>query len=249
VDALATMPLRESEAIILRSYSLGEADRLVSFLGRSVGRMRGVAQGARRPKSRFGASLELLTHVRMWFYERETRDLVRISQCEVQESFLDVQRDYECGLALSLLSEVTEAILPEREASDPVFRLVLLAARSIKQSGAPGPALTYFTLWMVKLGGWLPDLGRCAKCGASLEQGAHGSAARPVLVCGKCRVPGLRNISAASLATGRRMLEKKLEAVAAASIATADLDRYLLDVLEHHAEKKFHTRKMMESHA
>ncbi len=243
------MPLRDSEAIILRSYSLGDADRLVSFLGRSVGRMRGVAQGARRPKSRFGASLELLTHVHIWFYERETRDLVRISQCEVLESFLDVQRDYEAGLALALVSEVTEAILPEREASDPAFRLVLLAARNIAQTRLPGPALTYFTLWMAKLGGWLPDVSRCTKCGAGLEQGAHGSAARPGLLCAKCRLPGLRSISRQSMTVARRMLQEKLEVVAddTGKGATADLDRYLLDVLEHHAERKFNTRKMLES--
>src|SRR5260370_33964203 len=88
------MPARESDAIILRSYPLGEGDRLVSFLSRSVGRIRGVAAGARRTKSRFGASLEVMSYVRIWFFERETRDLVRINQCELLETFLDAQRDY-----------------------------------------------------------------------------------------------------------------------------------------------------------
>ena len=88
------MPLRESEAVVLRSYPLGEADRLVSLLSRSMGRIRGVARGARRPKSRFGSTLETLSHIQVWFYERETRELVRINQCELLESFLDVQKDY-----------------------------------------------------------------------------------------------------------------------------------------------------------
>ena len=83
------MPLHESEAIILRSYPLAEADRLVSFLSRSMGRVRGVAAGARRPKSRFGSTLERLSYVSIWYYERETRDLVRINQCEIIESFLE----------------------------------------------------------------------------------------------------------------------------------------------------------------
>ena len=94
------MPLKESEAIILRSYPLGEGDRLVSFLSRSTGRLRGVARGARRPKSRFGSTLEPLSHIRIWFYERETRDLVRINQCELIRSFLATQRDYAAGLGL-----------------------------------------------------------------------------------------------------------------------------------------------------
>ena len=101
------MPLRDSEAIILQHYALGEADWLVSFLTRTMGRVRGVAAGARRPKSRFGSTLERLSHVRIWFFERETRDLVRINQCELIESFVDVQRDYSSSLTLALASEVT----------------------------------------------------------------------------------------------------------------------------------------------
>src|SRR5690348_17568170 len=80
------MPLRESEAIILQSYPLGEADRLVSFLSRSMGRVRGVARGARRSKSRFGSALERMSYVRVWFFERETRELVQVNQCELIES-------------------------------------------------------------------------------------------------------------------------------------------------------------------
>ena len=83
------MPVHESEAIILQSYPLGEADRLVSFFSRTMGRVRGVAAGARRTKSRFGSTLERLSHVRIWFFERPSRELVRINQCELVESFLD----------------------------------------------------------------------------------------------------------------------------------------------------------------
>src|SRR5580658_9157836 len=128
------MTLHESEAIVLQSYPLGEADRLVSFLSRTMGRMRGVASGARKPKSRFGATLERLSHVRIWFHERETRELVRISQCEIIESFIDAFRDYASSVALAVFSEVTQAILPDREASDATFRLVLMASQQVKKS-------------------------------------------------------------------------------------------------------------------
>ncbi len=127
------MAARESEAIILRTYPLGEADRLVSFLSRSWGRLRGVAAGARRTRSRFGSTLELLSHVRIWFFERETRELVRINQCELVESFLKAQQDYPRSLGLALVSEVAENVLPEREASDAMFRLILLSARAIQE--------------------------------------------------------------------------------------------------------------------
>src|SRR5258705_254600 len=130
------MPLKESEAIVLRSFPLGEGDRLVSFLDRQAGRVRGVARGARLSKSRFGSTLELLSYVRIWYFERENRDLVRINQCELLESFLDVQGDYQAGICLALISEVTEATLGEREPADAQFRLLLLAARGIRTHGA-----------------------------------------------------------------------------------------------------------------
>src|ERR1700678_3800004 len=115
------MPLHESEAIVLKSYPLGEADRLVSFLSRSMGRVRGVAAGARKTKSRFGSTLERLSYIRIWFFERENRDLVCISQAEVIESFLDAFGDYASSVVLALFTEITEVVLPDREASDANF--------------------------------------------------------------------------------------------------------------------------------
>src|SRR5215469_11192399 len=120
------MPARETEAIILKTYPLGEADRLVSFLGRASGRMRGVAAGARRLKNRYGSTLEVMSHVRLWYVERETRDLVRIQQAELLESFHKAQSDYALSTGLAVVSEVAEQVLPEHETADSMFRLLLL---------------------------------------------------------------------------------------------------------------------------
>src|ERR1700736_4139046 len=97
------MPARETEAIILKTFPLGEADRLVSFLGRSSGRMRGVAAGARRVKNRYGSTLQLLSHVQVWYVEKETRDLVRIQQCEPLESFNKSQSDYFLSTGMAVV--------------------------------------------------------------------------------------------------------------------------------------------------
>src|ERR1700749_888096 len=109
------MPARETEAIILKTFPLGEADRLVSFFGRTSGRMRGVASGARRIKNRYGSTLELLSHVQIWYIEKETRDLVRFQQCELLESFNRAQSDYGLSTGLALVSEIAEQVLPEHE--------------------------------------------------------------------------------------------------------------------------------------
>src|SRR3989449_1977878 len=178
------MPARETEAIILKTFPLGEADRLVSFLGRSSGRVRGVAPGARRLKNRYGSTLEILSHVQIWYVERETRDLVRIQQCELLESFHRAQSDYGLSTGLALISEVSERVLPEQEVAEPMFRLLLLAAREVERRGSWQLPLAYFAFWTGRLGGWLPPLDRCAEGGAGVGEhlGFHFSQS-PGLLC------------------------------------------------------------------
>lgn len=249
------MPLRESDAIVLQSYPLGEADRLVSFLSRSMGRVRGVAAGARRTKSRFGSTLERLSHIRIWFFERETRDLVRINQCELIESFLSAFSDYASGVTLAIFSEVTEAVLPEHEASDANFRLLLLAAQAVKRTKKAELPMAYFALWIVKLGGWLPPLDHCARCGRELV-GANGgepaylSPSASAIACGKCRKPGMRVISPAALAAARKMLAGHLDRLTEEMIpvkAARELTDVMLDVIEHQIDRKLTSRELLES--
>ena len=245
------MPLRESEAIVLQSYPLGEGDRLVSFLSRSMGRVRGVAAGARRTKSRFGSTLERLSHVRIWFFERETRELVRINQCELIESFLAAHGDYDSSVAFALFSEITDAVLPDREPSDAAFRLLLLVAQQVKQSARVALPLAYFSLWTVRLAGWLPDLERCAHCGRSVTADEPGHVLLGIagMVCSKCRVPGTRLLSAAARVGAKRMLAGRLDALMAESWPEAslrELSHIFLDLIEHHIERKLTSRAMLE---
>jgi len=250
------MPLHESEAIVLQRYNLGEADRLVSFLSRTMGRVRGVAAGSRKTKSRFGSTLEKLSHIRIWFFEREARDLVRISQCEMIESFLDVFRDYPSSVAFALFSEITEAVLPEREASDANFRLLLLAAQTVKGTGKTEVSLAYFSLWTVKLGGWLPALDRCGFCGKPFSEdvAAYFSPTASAIACGKCRKPGMREISAAALSVARRMLGERLdrlsngtEADPTGARAARELTNAMLDLIEYQIDRKLKSRELLES--
>lgn len=249
------MALHESEAIILQSYSLGEADRLVSFLSRAAGRVRGVAAGARKPKSRFGATLERLTYVRIWYFEKETRELVRIRQCEMIESFLDAFQDYASSVALSILSEVTETVLPDHEASDANFRLLLLTTQTIKQTGKSEMPLAYFAIWTVKLGGWLPSLDRCGFCGIALPEAspAYLAPRGSGLACAKCRRAGMRAIPPAALALGRKMLAGPLERLIDSGEPTGRRDRearevtaIMLDIIEHQIDRKLTSRELLE---
>jgi DNA repair protein RecO (recombination protein O) len=243
------MPLKESEAIVLRSFPLGEGDRLVSFLDRQSGRLRGVARGARLPKSRFGSTLELLSYIRIWYFERETRDLVRINQCELIESFLDVQSNYQAGIILALISEVTEAILGEHETSDAQFRLVLLTARAVRQHGPSPVVLAYFCLWTVRIGGWLGPLDRCSRCGRAIEDElAYFSAGSPGVSCGQCRQEWMKAISPSARIVGRQILSGTLDNLLKTNpshAGSSEISSIALDILEHHMERELVTRKML----
>lgn len=250
------MPLHESEAIVLQSYPLGEADRLVSFLSRTMGRMRGVAAGARRTKSRFGSTLERLSHIRIWFFERETRELVRISQCEMIESFIEAFSDYASSIALSLFSEITQAVLPDKEAADANFRLLLLSAQTVKRTKNAEPALAYFALWTVKLGGWLPSLQACSRCGKALGGGAaapqpaYFARSSSAIMCADCRRPGMRAISPGALVAARTMLAERLDRLTAESVpmkAAKEVTEIMLDVIEHQIDRKLNSRELLET--
>jgi DNA repair protein RecO (recombination protein O) len=245
------MPLKESEAIVLRTFPLGEGDRLVSFLDRQSGRVRGVARGARLTKNRFGSTLEMLAYIRIWYFERETRELVRINQCELIESFMDVQRDYASAIGLALVSEVTDSVLGEREAADAQFRLILLTARAIRVHGPSQVVLAYFCLWTARLGGWLGPLDRCSRCerAMNLETAFH-SPGTAELYCADCRDEWMKPISKEALSVGRIALSGTLDRLLKENPPTGpakEILSYALDVLEHHIEKKLISRKTLET--
>jgi DNA repair protein RecO (recombination protein O) len=243
------MPVRESEAIILRTYPLGEGDRLVSFFSRSEGRMRGVARGARKPKSRFGASLEPLSYVRTAFYERETRQLVRISQCELIESFWDAQRSYNVSLAFGFLAEICEAVLPEHEPSDPSFRLLLGTCRVIAKTGLIALPVAYFAAWTLRLGGWLPSLDRCPGCHRRLEgQEVWVTVDGSGIFCRDCHPGQARPISADGAGIIRRMLRESLDALANSNGVRVPpaLANLMIDLVENQMEMKSNVRRILE---
>jgi DNA repair protein RecO (recombination protein O) len=244
------MPARETEAIILRTFPLGEADRLVSFFGRASGRMRGVAAGARSVKNRYGSTLGVMSHVQLWYVEKETRELVRIQQAELLESLHKSQSDYALSTGLALVSEISEAVLPEHEVSEPMFRLMLLTAREVERRADWTLALTYFAFWTVRLGGWLPRFDRCAKCGKEFRgEAAFGAGWSDGLFCADCKMPGMRPLHLEARKLAERFTSESLDKVeleASARPSEVELQGICLDWIEQHTEKKLGTRGMLE---
>ena len=148
-----------------------EADLVVSFLTRDQGKLRGVAKRARRLKSAFGAGLERLSHVRMAYFQRETRELVNLDSCELIRSQFSLVSDYWTSVALDYFAEVSDQLLPAAEPSEKFFRLLLAVLDSLQpaETGSAWRAVTYFSLWAVRLSGWLPQLDVCLGCGSLLD--------------------------------------------------------------------------------
>src|SRR5271157_4317746 len=219
------MPARETEAIILRTFPLGEADRLVSFFGRVSGRMRGVAAGARSVKNRYGSTLSVMSHVQLWYVEKETRELVRIQQCELLESLNKSQSDYELSTGLAIVSEISELVLPDHEVSEPMFRLMLLTAREVERTADWTLPVAYFAFWTVRLGGWLPRFDRCPKCGKEFGAlPAYAAGWADGLFCETCRSSGMRPLNLEARKLAEQFAGTSRDKLAAAELSKLDAE-------------------------
>ena len=257
------VPARVSEALVIRTYPLKEADLVVSFFTRDQGKLRGVAKRARRPKSPFGAGLERLSHVRMAYFQREARELVNLDSCELIESQFGLIADYHAGVALDYLAEVGEQLLPSAEPSERFFRLLLAVLEHLKPAGGRvWPAVTYFSLWAVRLSGWLPELNVCLSCGSLLDEveapeqnppRAYFSRGREGLICEHCRRT-LGGAAAWELSADSRALAAEMLTTPVGRLSrtewdqgtAADLRRFLVQQVEAHVERKLVTAALLE---
>jgi DNA repair protein RecO (recombination protein O) len=161
------MALVDTDAIVLRSYNLAEADRIVVCLTRSAGLVRGVAKGARRMKSRFGAALEPFTFVRLAFYEKENRELVTISHTEILKSNFDLAAQVEVAEVLASMAELIGEFAPPHEANEKLFRMLTACVDALAAApDSPRLILRYFEVWLLRLAGSFPDTRSCSICGA-----------------------------------------------------------------------------------
>jgi len=243
------MALKESEAIVLRTYPMREADLLVTLFTRLEGKVRGVARSAKKSKRRFGGALEPLTYVRALYDEREGHELTRLDSCEVLESPLATEVTYARAVALGHVAELLDELLPDREDNDAVFRLALSVLAGLRGNEVWGP-VTYFELWLTRLMGYLPELTECIVCGGALNGSrAYFHALADGLVCADDKRLASSEMSAESRRLVALMLRSPLEAFAGQPWPRelgADLRKFLMQTLQRHIEKKLVTAGMLE---
>jgi DNA repair protein RecO (recombination protein O) len=247
------MPVYTSEALILRTYKLGEADRIVVFLTRDRGKKRGVAKGARRAKSRFSGALEPMTRAGVAYYERELRDLVRINYVETTRSPLAAM-SVSAAAAEALghvgyFAELIDEWAPEAQVDERLYRLGCSITDAIA-AGAPVERLArYFEYWILRLQGVYPTLSACPGCGEPFTDGAVMPPKDDLLVCRQCAPPAggthvsveaLRFLRAAGATAPDRLDALPLEARAARELET--VHRRLLNL---HLDKELKSARVL----
>ena len=183
------MSLIETESLVVKSYNLAEADRIVVFLTHEHGIVRGVAKGAKRLKSRFGGGLEPYSIVKLTYFQKEAVELVSIRQLDLVESYFAAAAQPAFLQKFSYLSELLLAVNPPHDPNRDLYRMFKACLETAaEQPESLNSVGLYFELWLLRLGGYLPDWSKCNICKlpigsqdqADLQSTFH-------LICSNCR--------------------------------------------------------------
>jgi DNA repair protein RecO (recombination protein O) len=181
------MGLCETEALVLRTYNLAEADKIVVSLTHASGLVRGVAQGCRRLKNRFGAALEPFTLLQITYYHKENQDLVSLRQAEILKSHFHLSSDAETLSGLAYMADLVIEFSPPYQANEKLFRMVKACLEAVNSSPSDlQSVLRYFEIWLLKLEGFLPDIKRCAECHLTFEENRMAFVGSDLLL--RCRL-------------------------------------------------------------
>jgi DNA repair protein RecO (recombination protein O) len=235
-------PLYRDTGVVLRTYRLGEADRIVVLLTEHHGKVRAVAKGVRKTMSRFGARLEPTSHVRLLM--AKGRDLDIVSQAEVVESIAPLVGDLDHLTSAMAVLEAVDQMTLDREPVPHLYKMLVGALRTIAERF--GPLVVPAFYWkLLAVEGVRPELDACVRCGESeplvafdVDQGG--------ILCRNCRSGSA--ISPAALALMRLVLGGRLNEALAEdpSPATHEVATLATKALEHHIERRLRTVAMFE---
>ncbi|MEP6916728.1 MAG: DNA repair protein RecO [Acidobacteriota bacterium] len=241
------MPVYTSEALILRTYQLGESDRIVVFLTRDRGKKRGVAKGARRAKSKFIGALEPMTLAGVAYYEREQRDLVRINYVEMTRSPLSGGSGEALG-HVGYFAELIDEWAPESHADERLFRLGAAVTEAIALGAPIEPLARYFEYWILRLQGVYPSLAVCPGCAEPFTTGAVMPQRDDLFVCRTCAPPGGTSVSVEALrflkAAGATAPDR-LESLPLQDRAARELEAVHRRLLSLHLEKELKSARVL----
>jgi len=159
------VPLIKTTAIILHSRKWGDADRIVTFYSKNLGKIRGVARGARRQKSRFGAALEPFSLCRLNLFEKSGDSLLRISHVDLVRSAQILREDLTLMASAARMVNVVGAITPDGDPDPLLFDTLDQGLMSLHESEDPAFTALLFQIRLLGLTGFRPQTDHCAACG------------------------------------------------------------------------------------
>ncbi len=233
------MPLYRDTGVVLRTIRLGEADRIVTFLTEGRGKVRAVAKGVRKTKSRFGSRLEPISHVSLQLYEG--RELDTVTQAETLDHFRPIREDLDRVARATALLEVADQVAQEGEPNGALYRMLVGALRALSANSSP-LLVTGFYWKLLSLEGFHPLLDVCASCGGEGPFVAFDLTEGGVL-CRACRRGS--PISAEALQLLRRILGGSLASALQepASEETREAEGLATRAMEHHLERRLRTAR------
>ncbi|MCD5397389.1 DNA repair protein RecO [candidate division NPL-UPA2 bacterium] len=158
------MPIRKTEAIVLRSRDWSKSSKIVTFYTHLFGKVSGIAKGAMRPKNKFGGSLELFSVLTLIFYEKEGRGLQIISECMLKEPFQEIREDLSKLAYASYLVELVDRGVKGKEEAEGLFQLLFASFRLLKKGVESKLVARAFELHLLRILGYRPHLADCVSC-------------------------------------------------------------------------------------
>jgi DNA repair protein RecO (recombination protein O) len=237
---MTTPRIYKTEAIILRQRKLGEAGKIVTLYTPNYGKLDAVAKGVRRPKSRLGGHLEVLTHAAVMLAQGRNLDIV--SQAQTLESFAPLRADLHRLSRALYAAELVDRFSPEGAESYHVFQLLLTTLRRLSKARNVDVVLRHLEMQLLTLSGFQPQLARCVNCERALAATPNyfGAVAGGV-VCPSCGpdTAGSRSLSVNALKVMRLLQKAGFAEVSRVRMSPAlaqevemHLRAYLIHVLE-----------------
>lgn len=247
------MAIYNAEAIVIRVRDFDEADKVAVLLTREEGKVQAIARGARRPRNRYSAAMQLFTQVKVQLYHGRSMDT--LSQAEITESFRHLREDLVRMAYGAYVCELMDEMIRERQRHESPYLLLLTTLHLLNELDMePEPIRRAYELKLFSMLGFRPSLEECVSCGGSVGTGPQVRFA-PVLggvLCPTCPSEGevVHRLARGTLETMKRLLDgdiRKAHVIKITGDMAVELDRVMTDYVGHRMERKLKSKEFLDS--
>jgi DNA repair protein RecO (recombination protein O) len=245
------MAAEKLEALVLRTYNLTESSKIVVLLTSLKGKVRAVAKGVRRAKSKFGSALEPITYVEAEVYYKENRDLQNLAQAVTRESFPSIRSDLKRLGVASVMCELMDQFVQENEESSRPFVLLFVSLKTLESMSKNYDSLRIaFYLKVLETSGLLPEMGCCLRCSGELKNHAYLDAGSGGILCSRCSAGMGEKVRTGSLTIMQRLHSidwPLLERTRVPSASVDEIVHALEAYIAHHTGRRLKATKFLHS--